>query len=111
MVFVSICLAITVITDTKKLGKISSKTILTFLTTTVCALIFAGIIGSFVYRTGAFNAVEATNVTIQQGITGTNPLIIIISIIPNNLVSAFTNNGGVLVIVFLAVSIDLAMNQ
>ncbi|MGN1181703.1 MAG: cation:dicarboxylate symporter family transporter, partial [Faecalibacillus sp.] len=34
MVFVSICLAITVITDTKKLGRISSSTILTFLKTT-----------------------------------------------------------------------------
>ena len=44
MVFVSICLAICVITDTKKLGRISSKTILTFLFTTVCALIFAGVI-------------------------------------------------------------------
>lgn len=111
MVFVSICLAIAVITDTKKLGRISSKTILTFFTTTVCALIFAGIIGSFVYRTGVFNAVEASNVTIQQGTTGTNPLSIVMSIVPNNLVSAFTNNGGVLAIVFLAVSIGLAMNQ
>jgi len=111
MVFVSICLAITVITDTKKLGRISSKTILTFLTTTVCALIFAGVVGSFVYRTGAFNAVEASNITIQEGSTGTNPLSIVMSIVPNNLVAAFTNNGGVLAIVFLAVSIGLAMNQ
>lgn len=111
MVFVSICLAICVITDTKKLGRISSKTILTFLTTTVCALIFAGIVGSFVYHTGAFNAVDATNVTIQEGTAGSNPLSIVLSIVPNNLVGAFTNNGGVLAIVFLAVSIGLAMNQ
>lgn len=111
MVFVSICLAITVITDTKKLGRISSKTIFTFLKTTVCALIFAGIIGSFVYSTGAFNAVDATNIAIQEGTTGSNPLSIIMSIVPNNFVSAFTNNGGVLAIVFLAVSIGLAMNQ
>ena len=111
MVFVSICLAITVITDTKKLGRISSKTIFTFLKTTVCALIFAGIIGSFVYSTGAFNAIDATNIAIQEGTTGSNPLSIIMSIVPNNFVSAFTNNGGVLAIVFLAVSIGLAMNQ
>ena len=56
MVFVSIILAICVITDTKKLGRISSKTIGTFLITTVCALIWAGIIGSIVYHLGAFNA-------------------------------------------------------
>lgn len=111
MVFVSICLAISVVTDTKKLGRISSKTILTFLTTTVCALIFAGIIGFFVYSTGAFNAVDTTNITVQQGTTGTNPLNIILSVIPNNLVGSFSNNGGVLAIVFLAVSIGLAMNQ
>ena len=111
MVFVSIILAIGTITDTKKLGRISSKTILTFVTTTVCALIFAGIVGSFVYRTGAFNAVDATNITIQEGTTGSNPLSIILSIVPNNLVSAFTNNSGVLAIVFLAVCIGLAMNS
>lgn len=111
MVFVSICLAITVITDTRKLGRISSKTILTFLTTTICALIFAGIVGSFVYSTGAFDAVSASDIAIKEGVTGTNPLAIILNIVPNNLVSAFTNNGGVLAIVFLAVCIGLAMNQ
>lgn len=111
MVFVSICLAITVITDTRKLGRISSKTILTFLTTTICALIFAGIVGSFVYSTGAFDAVSASDIAIKEGVTGTNPLAIILNIVPNNLASAFTNNGGVLAIVFLAVCIGLAMNQ
>lgn len=111
MIFISICLAICVITDTKKLGRISSKTILTFFKTTVFALIFAGIVGSFVYNTGAFNAVDATNIVIQEGSAGTNPLGIVLSIVPNNLVGAFTNNGGVLAIVFLAVSIGLAMNK
>ena len=120
MVFVSITLAICTITDTKKLGRISSKTILTFFTTTICALIFAGIIGAFVYQTGAFNAVNASDIainsvdagkiTVQQGTTGSNPLNIIVSIIPNNFVSAFTTNGNVLAIVFLAVVTGLAMN-
>ena len=111
MVFVSICLAICVITDTKKLGRISSKTILTFLMTTVCALVFAGVIGSFVYHLGAFNAVDAANIAIKEGTAGSNPLSIILSIVPNNFFSALTNNGGVLAIVFLAVAIGLAMNQ
>lgn len=111
MVFVSIVLAICVITDTKKLGRISSKTIFTFFITTVCALIFAGVIGSFVYNMGAFDAVNATQIAIKEGTVGTNPLSIILSIIPNNLFTAFSNNGGVLAIVFLAVSIGLAMNQ
>lgn len=111
MVFTSITLAICVITDTKKLGRISSKTIGTFFITTVCALIFAGIIGSFVYRMGAFNVVDTANIAVQEGTTGTNPLNIVLSIVPSNLFTAFSNNGGVLSIVFLAVCIGLAMNK
>ena len=110
MVFVSITLAICTITDTKKLGRISSKTILTFFTTTICALIFAGIVSTIIYHLGLFNSVDAGKITVQQGTTGSNPLNIIVSIIPNNFVSAFTTNGNVLAIVFLAVVTGLAMN-
>ena len=110
MVFVSITLAISTITDTKKLGRISTKTILTFFTTTVCALCFAGVIASVVYRLGFFNAVGKAAVTIQQGTTGANPLNIILNIIPNNVISAFSTNGNVLAIVFIAVAMGLAMN-
>lgn len=110
MVFVSIILAICTVADTKKLGRISSKTIFTFLITTLCALIFAGIVGSCVYKAGLFDTVENTGIAIAQGTTGSNPLGIILSIIPKNFFTALTNNGGVLAIVFLAVSIGLAMN-
>ena len=81
----SITLAICTITDTKKLGRISSKTILTFFTTTVCALIFAGAVSTVIYHLGLFNTVDAGKITVQQGTTGSNPLNIIVSIIPNNL--------------------------
>ena len=90
---------------------VSYTHLLTFFITTVCALIFAGVIGSVVYHMGAFNAVDATNIAIKEGTVGTNPLSIVMSIVPNNFVSALTNNGGVLAIVFLAVSVGLAMNQ
>lgn len=110
MVFTSITLAICTITDTKKLGRISSKTLLTFLFTTVCALVWAGVIGFIAYSLGIFDVVNA-DLNISTGTTGSNPLSIIIGIIPNNLVSAFSNNGGVLAIVFIAVCIGLAMNQ
>ena len=96
--------------DTKKLGRISSKTIFTFLKTTVCALIFAGVIGFIVYHLGLFNSVDAGNISVQEGTTGSNPLNIIVSIVPNNFISAFTNNGNVLAIVFLAVVTGLSMN-
>ena len=111
MVFVSITLAISAITDTKKFGRISSRTIFTFLKTTIFALIWAGIVGTLVYQSGAFQSVQAEGIAIQEGATGSNPLIIILNIIPNNLISAFTQNGNVLAIVFLAVCIGLAMNQ
>lgn len=39
---------------------------------------------------GAFNAVHADNLVIQQGAVGSNPLNIIVSVIPNNLINAFT---------------------
>ena len=63
-----------------------------------------------VYRLGFFNAVGKAAVTIQKGSTGANPLNIILNIIPNNLISAFSTNGNVLAIVFIAVAIGLAMN-
>ena len=68
------------------------------------------IIASIVYRLGFFNAVGKAAVTIQQGSTGSNPLNIILNIIPNNLISAFSTNGNVLAIVFIAVAMGLAMN-
>ena len=95
MVFTSITLAICTITDTKKLGRISSKTLLTFLITTICALGFAAVVGTIAYNMGVFDIVNA-DLSISAGSTGSNPLKIILGIVPNNLVSAFSNNGGVL---------------
>ncbi|WP_318001631.1 dicarboxylate/amino acid:cation symporter [Faecalibacillus intestinalis] len=46
----------------------------------------------------------------NKGTAGSNPLNIIVSIIPNNFISAFTTNGNVLAIVFLAVVTGLSMN-
>ncbi|MDE6953991.1 MAG: dicarboxylate/amino acid:cation symporter [Erysipelotrichales bacterium] len=111
MVFTSIALAICAVTDTKKLGRISTKTVKTFLLTTTVALIFAGTVGGLVYQTGAFNVVDAAGVTVQQGATGSNPLNIIVSIIPSNIFSAMSSNGNVLAVVFLGVTVGLAMNQ
>lgn len=110
MVFVSITIAICNITDTKKLGRISSTTLLTFLFTTLCALAFAAVAGTITYKLGFFNAVDAGNLSVQTGSTGSNPLKIVLDIVPKNLISAFSNNGGVLSIVFVAVCVGLSMN-
>ena len=79
MIFCSIALAICQITDTRKLGRISSKTLGTFLLTTVVALVIAGAVGLTVYATGAFNAVEVSGLNVSTGSSGSNPLSILLS--------------------------------
>lgn len=110
MVFTSIALAMCSITDTKKLGRISYKTILGFLTTSVFSLILAGIFGMTAHKLGLFN-VSIENITSQTGSTGSNPLLVLVQTIPNNIASVFTQNGSILAIVFLAVVTGLCLNK
>lgn len=109
MVFTSITLAICRITDTRKLGRISSRTVLIFLLTSMTALIFAGIVGMFVYSMGAFRAVNA-DVAVAAGASASNPLTILLEAVPNNLISAFSNNSKVLSNVVLAIATGLAIH-
>ncbi|MBC5630316.1 dicarboxylate/amino acid:cation symporter [Clostridium sp. NSJ-6] len=110
MVFTSIALAMCRITDTKKLGRISYKTILGFLATSVFALILAGIFGMTAHKLGFFN-VSIENIASQTGSTGSNPLLVFVQTIPNNIASVFTQNGRILSIVFLAVVTGLCLNK
>lgn len=110
MVFTSIALAMCHITDTKKLGRISYKTISCFLITSLFALIFAGIIGLIAHNAGIFN-VEIANITSSQGNTANNPLLVVVQAIPNNIFSAFSQNGNILAVVFLAVVVGLSLNK
>ncbi|MBP3399241.1 MAG: dicarboxylate/amino acid:cation symporter, partial [Erysipelotrichaceae bacterium] len=110
MVFTSIVIAMCRISDTKKLGRISFKTIGIFMMTTCVGLLFAGIVGMFVYHLGAFN-VNVEGLSASTGTTGSNPLNIFLQIIPNNIMTVFSTNGRVLSIVFIAVCVGLAINQ
>lgn len=109
MVFTSIALAICRVTDTKKLGRISYKTITWFMGTTALALTISATIGLIVYNAGGFDVV-VDGVSTATGTSGSNPLNVLLGIIPNNIVSVFGNNGKVLSIVFLAAATGLAMN-
>lgn len=109
MVYTSITMAIGRITDTKKLGRISFKTISWFLMTTVMALAIASVIGITVYNAGGFDIV-VEGVTGTTGSTGSNPLKVFLDIVPSNIFATFSNNGSVLAVVFLAVGTGLAMN-
>ena len=109
MVFTSIVLAMVRISDSRKLGRISGKTVGLFLFTTVCGILLAAVAGMIAYNAGAFNN-TALDLSGSTGSTGANPLMIVINAIPNNFAGALSNNGGVLAIVFSAVAVGLAVN-
>ena len=110
MVFTSIVLAIDTIRDASMLGRVSLKTFFWFLLTTSLALLLAGIIGLICYNAGLFNIVlEGLNVS--TGSTGSNPLNVILNIVPSNITAAFSTNSGVLSLVFLAIVVGLALNK
>ena len=111
MVFTSITLAMCHISDSKKLGRISYKTLSFFLISSLIALVMAGIVGMLVYKSGGFNVKISTGINMVKGKSGSNPLLVFMSIVPNNIFSAFSNNGGVLATVFLAVSTGLCINS
>lgn len=110
MVFVSIVLAMCRITDTKKLGRISFKTVSWFMITSVLGLLFAGIVGFVVYQMGLFH-VSVDGLTVSTGSAGSNPLAILLQVVPNNIISVFGNNGRVLSIVFLAAVVGIILNK
>lgn len=110
MVFTSITLAMCHISDSKKLGRISYKTLSFFLISSLIALVIAGIVGMLVYKAGGFNVKITSGINMVKGKSGSNPLLVFMSIVPNNIFSAFSNNGGVLATVFLAVSTGLCIN-
>lgn len=110
MVFTSIALAMCHISDTKKLGRISYKTILGFAATSIFALLLAGILGFSAHKMGLFN-VTIDNIAAKQGGAGSNPLLILVQAIPNNITSVFSENGRILSIVFLAVVTGFSINK
>lgn len=109
MVFTSIALAMCRISDTRKLGRISYKTILYFVITSFSGLIVAGVVGFAVYHMGFFN-VELSNLSAAAGTAGSNPLLVVVNAIPSNVSATFANNGAVLSIVFLAVAVGLCIH-
>lgn len=110
MVFTSITLAMCHISDSRKLGRISYKTLGFFLMSSMVALVLAGIVGMAIKASGAFSIDIKSTVNVVSGKSGSNPLMVLVGIVPNNIFAAFSNNGGVLATVFLAVSTGLCIN-
>lgn len=110
MVFTSITLAIGQISDTRTLGRISFKTIAGFLICSFFALAFACIAGIIAFNAGMFKLAD-TGLQGAAGNTGSNPLNVVLNIVPSNIAAVFSTNTSVLAIVFLAVALGLCMNH
>lgn len=109
MVFSSVVMAISEIREASTLGRVSAKTIFWFMLTSCVALVFAGVISMICFRMGLFN-VTIEGVFSAQGSVGSNPLQVILNIIPSNIGAVFSVNNSVLSIVFIAVVAGLGLN-
>lgn len=109
MVFSSVVMAINEIREASILGRVAAKTIAWFMLTTTIALAFAGFISLMCFKAGLFN-ISLTEITTTKGSTGSNPLQIILNIIPSNIGAVFSVNNSVLSIVFIAVVVGLGLN-
>ncbi len=110
MIFTSIAMAIGTVSDARTLGRISTRTLLWFLMTTLGGLLLAGVAGMTIYKAGWFNT-NLEGLSASGGSTGSNPLNIILGIIPSNIGTTFSSNTSVLAVVFLAVATGLCMNK
>ena len=109
MVFSSVVMAICEINEARTLGRIAGKTMGWFMMTTAIALILAGSIAKICFNMGLFH-VQVEGLTGAAGSTGSNPLLVLLNIVPSNIGATFSVNNEVLAVVFLAVVVGLGIN-
>ena len=107
MVFTSITLAIGQISD-KNSRQNFRKNDRRFPVCSFFALLMACVVGIMIYNAGVFN-IQVEGLEGSAGSTGSNPLNVILNIVPSNITAVFSTNTSVLAIVFLAVSLGLCM--
>lgn len=110
MVFCSVVMAISEISEASTLGRISAKTIGWFMMTSTIALLVAGTVAMLFSRAGLFN-VHIEGLAASTGSTGSNPLLVILNIVPSNIGSTLSVNNAVLGVVFISVVVGLSMNK
>ena len=109
MVFSSLVLAISTIRDASTLGRVSAKTFGWFLLTTTVALVLAGSVALTCFNKGLFNT-TIEGLSAVTGSTGSNPLNVILNIVPSNIAASFAVNHAVLSLIVLAIVIGLSLN-
>jgi len=114
IILVSIVKAITGLSDIKKLGKLGSKTVVTYVLTTIIAVSLGLVIANIAKPGKNMTAetrtmlVEKYESKIQQKVAGANevkdsgPLQFLVDIVPSNIVGAMTNNKLMLQVIFFA---------
>ena len=110
LVFTSIVMAVCHIQDTNKLGRISFKTFKSFIILTGMALVISAAVGYTAYSMGAFNVDLELGLKASEGTAGSNPLMIFVNMIPNNLIKVFGDNSAILAIVFISIAVGLSVN-
>ena len=110
MVFCSVVMAISEISEASTLGRVSAKTIGWFMMTSSIALIVAGAVALLFFKAGLFN-VHIEGVSATTGSTGSNPLLVILNIVPSNIGATLSVNNAVLGVVFISVVVGLGMNK
>ena len=78
--------------------------------TSTIALVLAGTVALICYNIGLFN-VHVEGLTGSAGSTGSNPLLVLLNIVPSNIGATFSVNNSVLAVVFLAVVVGLGINK
>ena len=108
LVFFSIVVGVSSISDIKKIGTIGGRTILIYLVTTALAITIALIIGMFIKPGMGLNLVatgQSASVTINQTMSDT-----ILNVIPENPFTALAN-GDMLPVIIFAVIIGIILAQ
>ena len=111
LVFTSLILAMSSITDLKKLGRIAYKGLLSFVGMYITGSIFAGAIALLVRKMGwiSVNAAIVAETADIIRVETANPLSVIVAMVPSNIFSALSNNDNVLAVVFLAIVLGIGI--
>lgn len=112
LVFTSLLLAMDSITDLKKLGRIAYKTVGGFFGVYVLGCILASVVATFCVSKDIFVVSESIvkDTSDLTQVSSPNPMSILVAMVPDNLITTFSNNNAILAVVFIAVVCGLCLN-
>lgn len=111
LVLVSLSLSLCSMTNPEKLGKITGKTILCFVSFYVVGAFLGGCFAYLIKSLGWFSVqLPAADISNLATMDSYNPLTTLINAVPNNIFAVFSTNTSILAVVVVAVIIGLTMN-